>query len=124
MSRRGRTLLAGAAPVSGRAAARAAAALAAPPSLWFLHLNVSYLLVPPSCSLGGRWPFALVTLVALGAMAPAAVVSWRTWRRADGHDGADGLLRFLGGFGLVLGVLFAAATLLVAGSVVVIEPCA
>lgn len=120
MTGRGRTLLAGAAPASPRAAVRALLALAVPPSVWFLHLNASYLLVPPSCSGGTRWPFLLVTVVALAAVAPAAVGSWRAWR--DGDDGG-GLVRFLGGFGLVLAVLFAAATVLVAASVVVIDPC-
>lgn len=121
MSDRGRTALAGTSPASGRPAVRALAVVTAPPALWFAHLNLSYVLVPPSCSWGQRWLFVLVTVVALAAMAPSAVASWRAWHAADGDGGA--LVRFLGGAGLALVAVFALATLLVGASAGVIGPC-
>jgi phosphoglycerol transferase MdoB-like AlkP superfamily enzyme len=121
MSSRDRTALAGSATASRRPAVRALIVLAVPPALWFAHLNVSYVLVPPSCSWEQRWTFALVTVVALVAMAPSAVASWRAWHAADGDDGA--LVRFLGGTGLAMVGVFALVTLLVGASAVVISPC-
>lgn len=121
MTERGRTVLAGTRPASARSAVVLFAVLAVPPALWFLHLNTSYLLVPPSCSWGHRWAFALVTAVALAGMVPGARRSWRAWHGRAAGDG--GLVRFLGGFGIAMVATFALATLLVGASVVVISPC-
>lgn len=116
----GRTVLAGARPASAPSAVRPLVVLGVPPALWFLHLNASYVLVPPSCSWGHRWAFAAVTAVALVGMVPGALRSWRTWHGPV--DDGD-LVRFLGGWGVAMAAVFALATLLVGASVVVISPC-
>lgn len=121
MSERGRTVLAGTRPASASSAVRPLVVLGVPPALWFLHLNASYVLVPPSCSWGHRWAFGLVTVVALVGMVPGALRSWRAWHGRQAGDG--GLVRFLGGFGIAMVAIFALATLLVGASVVVISPC-
>lgn len=90
-----------------------------PPAVWFLHLNVSYLLVPPSCRSGDRWPLAAVTLVALVAMVLPLRASARSMRTA-----ATGELDwFLGLLGTALAVLFALATMAVGASPLLVDPC-
>ncbi|MFP5320680.1 MAG: hypothetical protein ACLGIC_02425 [Acidimicrobiia bacterium] len=91
------------------------------PLLWFVHLNVSYLLVPPSCRWGHRWAFGAVTVLALAGIAGASAASWRAWRD-DGREATD-LVRAIGLAGVVLGALFALTTLLVGASVLVVHPC-
>lgn len=122
MADRDRTALAGLAPRSSGAAVRALLLAAVPPALWFAHLNVSYLLVPPSCRWGHGWGLAAVTVVALAGIATTAAASWRRWR-ADGGASPKDLVAFIGASGAALGVLFAVATLLVAASALVVDPC-
>lgn len=116
-------MLAGARPVSPSSAVRALIALGVPPAIWFVHLNGSYLLVPPSCTWGDqRWPFLVVTVLALAAMVPGAFVSWGAWTTDPDAEGAA-TLRFLGAVGLAMVLLFGLTTLLVGASAAVIGPC-
>lgn len=96
-----------------------ALALGGPPAVWFIHLNVSYLLVPPSCDAGHGWFLFVVTLVALVLLVPAALRS----RRARRTDDPQGLEAFLGTSGAWLTALFALAVLLVGLSAVTVNPC-
>lgn len=95
------------------------AVLAVPPATWFLHLNVSYLLVPTSCRAGHRWFLLVVTVAALAVMVPPAVRSLRL-RRGHGGEGVDA---FLGRMGIWFSALFAGATLLVGLSAAIVGPC-
>jgi hypothetical protein len=123
VSGRARTVFAGARPASPSPSVRALIALGVPPAVWFAHLNGSYLLVPPSCTWGNqRWPFLVATVVALAAMVPGTFVSWRAWTTDPEGDGAP-VLRFLGGVGLAMVLLFGLTTLLVGASAAVIGPC-
>jgi hypothetical protein len=123
VSRRPRTVFAGARPASPSPSVSALIALGVPPAIWFVHLNGSYLLVPPSCTWGDqRWPFLVVTVIALAAMVPSALVSWRAWT-ADADGDGTAVLRFLGAVGLAMVLLFALTTLLVGTSAAVIGPC-
>lgn len=94
-------------------------ALAVPPAAWFVHLNASYVLVPPSCRAGHRWFIAGTTLAALAVMAPAALRSLRARQARD----PEGVHAFLGTFGLWFAALFALATSLVGLSATVVGPC-
>lgn len=105
---------------SPRSALLALVALAVPPSAWFVHLNASYVLVPPSCRAGHRWFIAGVTVAALAVIAPAARHSSHVRRTARDPRGTDA---FLGSFGLWFAALFALATLLVGLSALVVDPC-
>lgn len=123
MSRRARTVFAGSRPASPSPSVRALLALGVPPAVWFVHLNGSYLLVPPSCTWGDqRWPFLVATLVALAAMVPSTFVSWRAWT-ADQGGSDTSVLRFVGAVGLAMVLLFGLTTLLVGASAAVIGPC-
>lgn len=115
----GDTVLAGASPSSGTGAAILLLAAGAPPAIWFLHLNVSYLLVPPSCRTGSAWPIAAATVVALLAMALPAHRSWRIWQR----DGGSSLVGLLGGAGLLLTCVFVLAVVAVGGAALIVDPC-
>lgn len=95
-------------------------ALAVPPAAWFVHLNASYVLVPPSCRAGHRWFIAGATLAALAVMVPAALRSLRA-RRSDRDP--EHIESFLGTFGLWFAALFALATFLVGLSAAVVGPC-
>lgn len=116
-----RTAFAGAGPRSTPPAVRALLVAGAGPALWFLHLNASYLLVPPSCGWGHLWAFAAVTFVALAGITVAGLRSWATWRQPP-RDTIT-LVRFLGAGGVLLGALFALTTLLVGASVLVVHTC-
>lgn len=90
-----------------------------PPTIWFVHLNVSYLLVPPACRAGERWPFAAVTAVAMVAMVPPALRA----RRAVRSSATGELDWFLGLFGVAMAALFSLVTLLVGASPLLVDPC-
>lgn len=115
----GHTAAAGAAPRSARPTVTALAGVAVPPMAWFLHLNVSYLLVPAACGAGQRWPFGAVTVLALAAMVPTARGSWRRWR----DEQSDDLVRILGAAGAAFAALFALGVVLVGASALIVEPC-
>lgn len=112
-------MLEDAAPRSSTATVVTWAVSAVPPAAWFLHLNVSYLLVPPSCRADARWPFAAITAVAFAAMVLPALRSRRAMREARTGE----LDWFLGLFGIVMAILFAGATLVVGASPVLVDPC-
>lgn len=95
------------------------AVIAVPPAAWFAHLNVSYVLVPPSCRAGHRWFLLGVTVAALAAIAAPAVRSLRLRRDRTG----DGLDPFLARMAIWFSALFAGATLLVGLSAAVVGPC-
>lgn len=116
---RGDTVLAGSSPRSGGGAVLLVLAAAAPAAIWFLHLNVSYVLVPPACDAGSAWSIGLATAVALVAMVLPVRRSWRAWR----GDGGDGLVGMLGAAGVLLTCIFVLAVLLVGGSALVVDPC-
>lgn len=94
-------------------------ALGVPPAVWFVHLNASYLLVPPSCDAGHGWYLFTVTAVALCLLFPAARRSLRA-RRADDPRAIEA---FLGASGVWLTALFALAILLVGLAAVTVDPC-
>lgn len=93
--------------------------LAVPAAAWFLHLNVSYVLVPPSCRAGHRWFLAAVTVVALAAVVPSGLHALR----ARGDQDPTGLGAFLGPLGVWVAAIFASAILLVGLSALVVGPC-
>jgi hypothetical protein len=117
-----RTVLAGSAPRSPAPAVRALLLAATGPALWFVHLNASYLLVPPSCRWGHRWAFVGITVVALAGIALGALASWRLWRAVPRGD-SSGLVPFLGLTGVLLAALFALTTVLVGASPLLVDPC-
>lgn len=104
---------------SSRPALSVLGAIAVPPTVWFVHLNVSYLLVPSSCRAGHRWFLVGVTVAALAVIVSPAVRS----RRARRGRGADELDMFLGRMGIWFAALFAAATLVVGLSAAIVGPC-
>lgn len=95
------------------------AMIAVPPAAWFVHLNVSYVLVPPSCRAGHRWFLLGVTVAALAVIIAPAVRSRRVRRGRSG----DGLDAFLGRMAIWFSALFAGATVLVGLSAAIVGPC-
>ncbi len=63
-----------------RRAALLVALVAVPPTVWFVHLSVSYALVPASCSTGTTGWLHLTTLVGVGTIVAAAVGAARLSR--------------------------------------------
>lgn len=49
-------------------------------AIWFVHLTVSYALVPYRCRSGNDWPMHVVTLVSLAALAAVWVLARRRLR--------------------------------------------
>jgi putative membrane protein len=73
---------------------------------WFLHLLVSFWLVPFICDPERIWILHLVT-IAMGLIAAAATgVAWRTHRRLAGVPSPDRTSEFLALFGMLLSGFF------------------
>jgi hypothetical protein len=45
------------------------------PVIWFVHLSVCFLLVPPSCDHGVRWPLHLASAIALAISISAGLIA-------------------------------------------------
>ena len=101
---------------SGPAPGFAAAGLFAGPAAWFLGQQLSYVLVAPSCTGGGRFTIALLNLGLLALCLLGTWPSWRVWRDSGHHSPAQERRRFLGTVGTLAGLLFA-LVILIQGSV-------
>jgi hypothetical protein len=53
------------------------------PTVWFLHLEVSFALAPLACSGQGKHVIHVVTIMCLALTAVAAVMSWDQWNRLE-----------------------------------------
>jgi hypothetical protein len=90
-----------------------------PPLAWFLHLNVSYLLVPLACRVGHPWWLVAASIPPLVAIALTSWLSWRAWH-ADERSDTD---RTAGVTGVALGALFGLVSLTILLANVVVDPC-
>jgi hypothetical protein len=45
------------------------------PTIWFAHLSVSFLLVPPSCDHGVRWPLHLASAIAIAISIASGLIA-------------------------------------------------
>ena len=90
---------------------RLTVALSSGPLWWAVHLGLTYLVVPETCTLGIQWTLHLITVVCLAGAAVGAWVSRGVVRRAnplrdrDRYALRDG---YLGWIGLSLCVFFGA----------------
>jgi hypothetical protein len=64
---------------------RLIAALIIASSGWVLHLNVSYILVPESCSNGSKMMLHALTAICIAFTAIAAAMAWRLRTTAREH---------------------------------------
>ena len=64
-------------------------ALTAPGGAWFVHLVATYVLVPWSCMMGGRWAMVGGSALLAGVTVAAGWVSWSLWRRLDESERAQ-----------------------------------
>ena len=73
--------------MAARSVPRTAAVLlvAAPPTVWALHLGVAYWLVPVSCRVGTTLPIHLATAAALLALAAVVGVGRRVGRSGSAY---------------------------------------
>jgi hypothetical protein len=83
----------------------------AAPLIWFMNLQINYMLVPWVCVTGHRFSLFLVTLGALLLVASGGLVAWRAWQQTGWQwpDGAGGIIprsRFLAVLGLLSSSLF------------------
>ena len=97
------------------------------PLAWFLHQQVSYLLVSRACATGSLvllyvWSAAMLLVVGGGAS-----LSWKSFKRAAGgrSDGGDEVLdRFLALGGLMSSGLFSALIVAQWVPTILVDPCA
>lgn len=89
------------------------------PIAWTLHLVISYVLVPFSCSVQSNLPLHLTTLVMALPTAAAAVVSFVLWRQSGvgmeadtGDETGEGVVRLRSGFSALVGLLLSLMFLL------------
>jgi hypothetical protein len=47
---------------------------------WFLHLTISYVLVPVTCALGGQGLMAVASVLLVGVAVASGFVAWQSWR--------------------------------------------
>lgn len=105
-------------------------ALLAPGTAWFIHLVVTYILVPWTCAIGGR-VLMIGGSAVLGAITiVAGWTSWLLWRELDRGERENVLERMEGsrtGFmvfaGLLCSGLFLLAIILGTIPVLFIDPC-
>lgn len=90
-----------------------------PAGAWFVHLNVSYLLVPPSCRVGHHWWLLAVTVPPLVLTALVTASSYRAWRNDD-RSATD---RAAGVTGVLMGCFFFLVIVVVGLANIVVDPC-
>jgi hypothetical protein len=82
-----------------------------PPFAWFLHQQLSYMLVLWACATGRQFILHLVTVAMLLLVGAGGVIAWRSWQRTerDGPDKAGDMLlrrRFMAVAGLLSSGMF------------------
>jgi hypothetical protein len=82
-----------------------------PPFAWFLHQQLSYMLVLWACASGRQFALHLVTVAMLLLAGAGSFMAWRSWQRTgrDGPDKAGGMLprrRFMAVGGLLSSGMF------------------
>lgn len=90
-----------------------------PAAAWFVHLNVSYLLVPPSCRAEHHWWLVAVTVPPLVLTAVVTALSYRAWTNAD-RSATD---RAAGVTGVLMGCLFFIVIVVLGLANIVVDPC-
>jgi hypothetical protein len=97
------------------------------PLWWGMHLGLTYWLVPRACAWQAEWPLHLVTVTALALIGRAWLSGAQLVRGARLADPAvDRTAQrdlFLGWTGILLAVLFGAATLYEGIPGAIIDPC-
>jgi len=112
---------------AGRIAALWTGVLLAP-TAFLANLELSYLVVQPSCARGTAWPVHLVHAVCLLLALGGALIAWRCWS-AEGAEwpgaqgGPIGRTRFMAGLGLVDSLLFALVIVAQWVPVFTLHPC-
>ena len=82
-----------------------------PPFAWFLHQQLSYLLVSWACTTGRPFTFYVVTVLMLLPALGGGLFSWLIWKRL-GHDepdeagGVQARGRFMAVAGLLSSIMF------------------
>lgn len=84
----------------------------APPVVWFLHQQTSYMVTPSACEARAEWWLHLVTAVALLLVAGSTFLAWAEHQRlpkepTDEGDTVATRSRFLTASGIGSGVFFA-----------------
>jgi hypothetical protein len=101
-------------------------ALLGGPIIWFVHLVLSYPLVPHVCATGWTWLLHAITLV---TFAVALATSWvgrqdyRVLRDIEDADRSTRRSRFVALYGIWSGIFWAVVILAEGLPVLVIDPC-
>ena len=82
------------------------------PAVFFVHLQLTYVLVPWACVRNGKLWIHVVGALSVALATLGAWVAWRTWQRGGREDpgergGAMPRTRLLGVLGLGLSLMFA-----------------
>jgi hypothetical protein len=99
-----------------------------PPSAWFLHQQLSYILVPWACETGRQFILYLVTLAMLLLALAGGLMARRAWQ-CLGHDEPDeagGVLarsRFMAVAGVLSSAMFSLAILAQGIPSVILHAC-
>ncbi len=96
------------------------------PIIWFVHLALSYPLVPHVCATGWTWLLHTITVV---TMVIALLTSWVGWsdyrwlRTIEEPDRPTKRARFLARYGIWSGIFWAVVIVAEGLPVFVIDPC-
>ena len=116
----------------GSGTTRLLIAFLAAPTIWVIHLMVSYFLVALHCESdwnGGRVAVVLATVVCAAAALGAGAFAWQEWKRVREPAGSGQLLDptripgFLTLSGALLSILFAVAIVLAGMSPLILPMC-
>ncbi len=88
--------------------------LLAGPIAFMMQMQLQFMLVPWTCSIGSQWWLHLVTIVALVFPISAGFIAWRMWTAAgmgseDEQGGQIGRTRAMGLAGIILSGMFGVA---------------
>jgi hypothetical protein len=97
-----------------------------PPLVWYLRLNLSYILVPYACAVGSAAVLNLVTVAALAAAAGVTAAS--QWRAMGGQgdtevEGREARIRFMAILGVLSSATFLAVIAAEGLAILMMDPC-
>jgi hypothetical protein len=100
----------------------------AAPLIWFVNLELNFMLAPWACATGRQFSLGLVTLVALLLVASAGLLAWRMWLHAGQEwlHNAGGRIssrRFLAMLGILTSSLFFLAILAQGAPTFILSAC-
>jgi hypothetical protein len=93
------------------------------PAAWLLQMQISYALVPWSCSHQERSALYITTVVFLAISGGAILISWKNWQAIAQDNPAAKRARFMALLGILIGTMFSLVIIAQGIPRFIISPC-